>query len=73
MADGGRKFSKGKASEEVAAMCYSHREYEAREEARRKAQRERERLEREGRGRREERGGEAGRPEPKKDRELVRA
>jgi hypothetical protein len=71
VADGGRKFSEGKASEEVAAMCYSHREYEAREEARRKAQRDRERLERE--GRREERGAEAGRPEPKKDRELVRA
>jgi hypothetical protein len=70
VADGGRKFSKGKASEEVAAMCYSHREHEAREEARRKVQRDRERLERE--GRREERGGEAGRPEPKKDRELVR-
>lgn len=47
----------GKASEE-AAVCYSHKELEAR--------RERE-------GRREERGGEAGRPEPKKDHEPVRA
>jgi hypothetical protein len=54
-------------------VCYSHREYEAREEARRKAQLERERFEREERGRREERGEGAGKPEPKKDRELVRA
>ena len=70
---GVENFTEGKASEEVAAMCYSHREYEAREEARRKAQREQERFEREGRGRREEPGEGAGRPEPKKDRELVRA
>ena len=47
---GVENFTEGKASEEVAAVCYSHREYEAREEARRKAQREQERFEREGRG-----------------------
>ena len=60
----------GKASEEVADVCYSHRDLEAREareEARRRAQREREE-----RGRREEAPRRFGRPAPEKERELVR-
>ncbi len=61
----------GKASEEVADVCYSHRDHEARqarEEARRRAQREQ--------GNRRRREGTAGgseRPTPEKERKLVRA
>ena len=61
----------GKASQEVADVCYSYRDHEAREtqeEARRKAKREREESRR--------RGGEARGPvkrAPEKERELVKA
>ncbi len=61
----------GKASEEVAGVCYSHRDHEAgqaREEARRKARREREE-----RRRREETARGAERHAREKDRELIRA
>ncbi len=61
-------FFVGKASEEVAAVCYSYKDREVREEARRKAERKRGQ-----RGRREERAKEAGGPAAGKDRELVRA
>ncbi|HKH12865.1 MAG TPA: hypothetical protein VKA73_17120 [Rubrobacter sp.] len=68
---GVEKFTEGKASEEVADVCYSYKDYEAREaqeEARRRAKREREE-----RGRREGGVREAGRRVPEKERELVRA
>jgi len=61
----------GKASEEVADVCYSYRDHEAREaqeEARRRAKREREE-----RRRRKGGSGEASRRVPEKERELVRA
>jgi hypothetical protein len=61
----------GKASQEVADVCYSYRDHEAREareEARRKAKRERE----EGR-RREAESGEPAKRAPEKERELVKA
>lgn len=64
-------FAEGKASEEVAGMCYSYRDYEAREaqeEARKRARREREE-----RRRREGADREAVRRVPEQERELVRA
>lgn len=70
-ADAGRVFSEREASKEVADVCYSYRDHEAREaqeEARKRAKRERE----EGR-RRDGETREAGRRAPEKERELVRA
>ena len=69
--DRGREFLKEKASEEVADMCYSYKDHEAREaqeEARRRAKREREE-----RRRREGGANEAPRRVTEKERELVRA
>jgi len=69
--DRGREFLEGKASEEVADMCYSYKDHEAREaqeEARRRAKREREE-----RRRREGGANEARRRVTEKERELVRA
>ena len=62
-------FLEGKASEEVAQVCYSYKDYEAREaqeEARRRAKREREESRR--------RKGEAREPSRRApEKELVRA
>jgi len=59
----------GKASEEVADVCYSHRDHEAREAS--KAAQKRARREREERGRRE--GAARGRERRAPERESIKA
>ena len=69
--EAGMVFSEGKASEEVAKVCYSYKDYEAREaqeEARRRAKREREEQRR-----REGGPSEASRRAQEKERELTKA
>ena len=61
-----RSCKEGKARKEAKAMCYSYREYQMEQEARRK-------REEEDRKRREEQAKKAEKAKADKERELVRA